>query len=173
MVTEFIITGLLLFAPVALFTASVVANRRSDSDILIEWLYGLSGFSLTILGLWIVLLVDILFFVAFPTDVAREVIARGNSFEIAIQVTGGFAAVWAKSSLLVAGAAGIALLLAPLVDRVNSGKYVILFTMGLCGGLLALVGFVPLLEGLQLILGIVGAAIGIWIGVKKIRSGTD
>lgn len=172
--TEFIIfLGVLFVTSMALFAASVVADRRTKPDALIEWLFGLSAVCLWVCILAVYYSVDLL--VIRKEEGVKLVQSYGHALPpfFKMVLTGGWARFFAGMYLTSACAAGIAWMLATFVPSVDERKYFWGFLVALCVGVLLVVGFLVFFEGLALILGIIGTIIGILIGVKKLKGRTD
>ena len=152
----------LLLIAIALFMASVFADRVLSSDTFAQWFFGISGLTLY---LSINFLIMNIF---FSWDNAPIELGTIDFFRWLVSECGGWSPALAASHFMFASALGIMFLLARFVDAVEPEWYGIGALIGLVSGTVFLVGFFIFFKWLSLILGIVSTIIGIMVGLRKL-----
>jgi len=170
----YIFLGVLFVASMALFGASVVADRWNKSDELTGMLFNLSAFCFSA-GIFLAY-----FMYEQLVTKQREYMKLFQTYypdyptfsalmKVAFSGISKSLAVW---NFIMSGVGGIYWKLSSIVPSVDDEPYIGLSIFGLVVGLIFAIGFIPFLEGVALVLGIIGTIIGIFIGLKKLKGKT-
>lgn len=154
-----------ILVALVLFIISVISDRVFSKDAVAQWSFGLATVSL-----WVPIIFSFTSFMPItdhPPDPTQM-----SYFEWIEWITSqvGWPRFLATIWLSAACASGVMLILSSLVNAVKSKYYALAFGIAFTGGIIFILGFYKFFEGFSLILGIVATAVGILVGIKKLRS---